>query len=155
MIDQEIEHIDCFVSGVVMPTLLGCESNVSEYKHPIPFWWEKYVEEKYDEKSIPIEQLLLDLSRKLENQNLRLHFLVELISSNLINIERGYRELSLTCYSDINNMTQIAQDIVFACQHVIEDLDDGYNFGLEHKYLERDLIVLRNEYKITYCKYYL
>ena len=147
----EIEDIDSFLAFVVMPKLLGCGSELREWSAPLPTWWTHFVDGTPAEKRIHAPTILHEQSRHLQGLALRVDFLAALVIADLIDRELGYRELALIPLSDIVQLTPCAQEVVIGARHVIEDIDDGLEFGLEDEALERDLKLLQQESAMRYC----
>lgn len=148
----EIEIIDRFFADVVMPKLLECGPELREWSAPLPTWWTLFVEGTPAEKRIHAPRILHEQGRRLHGLALRVDFLAAFVIGDLIDRELGYRELALIPLSDIGQLTQCAQDVVIGARHVIEDIDDGLEFGLEDEALERDLMLLQQQSAKRYCE---
>lgn len=148
----DIEIIDRFFADVVMPKLLGCGPELREWRAPLPTWWTLFVGGTLAEKRIHAPRILHEQSRHLHGLALRVDFLAALVVADLIDRELGYRELALIPLSDIGQLTHRAQEVVIGARHVIEDIDDNFEFGLGDEALERDLKLLQQEAATRYCE---
>ena len=148
----ETGSFDHFISDIVMPKLLECGSELHHWDDPLPIWWIRFMDGDHDEKRVCAKQIINDQSRKLQGVELKLDLLAAISDTDLVDLENIYREISLIPLSEIGHLTQCAQNVVIGARHVIEDLDDGFSFGVEDKALEGEILLLKQQSKRRYCR---
>ena len=152
MNSPEVENIDRFFADVVMPKLLECGPALREWSTPVPAWWTRFLDAPSSDQRLIAAGILHEQSRQLSGLALKIDLLALFVVADLIDRELGYRELALIPLSDIGHLTQCAQDVVIGAKHVVEDLDDGLEFGLKDDALERDLGSLKQQSAKRYCR---